>query len=156
MRAARFEQLFRERLSEWPVRNQTDLVYGGSTVLAFLLHPGHYIGVPTRDGVETRISRLGGECFQALVELSHLGPYARVRFTRETFDRKTGELGYEEQDDPFREEDREFFDSLLDILALEQIEVLPRDVLDTLVPDLELDVTERGKVTIYHCLFDEE
>ena len=156
MRAARFEQLFRESLSEWPLRNQTDLVYGGSTVLAFLLHPGHYIGIATRDGIETRISRLGGVCFQALLEISHLGPFARLRFTKETLDRENDAINYEENDFPFRAEDTDFHDSLLDILELEGIEIIPREILDIVVPDVELDVTERGSATIYHCLFDEE
>lgn len=156
MRAARFEQLFRERLPEWPLRNQTDLVYGGATAISFLLHPGHYIGVPTPDGLEARISRLGGQCYQALLEISHLGPFARIRFTRETFDRPTGELGYDEQDTPFLDEHLEFVYLLKRILLEEGIEVLPREVLDQPVPDVELDVTEVGRATVYHCLFDEE
>ena len=156
MRAARFEQLFRERLPEWPIRNQTDLVYGGSTVLAFMLHPGHYIGVSSPDGLEVRIRRLGGECFHALLEISHLGPYARLRFTRETFDRATGQLGYEEQEAPYRESDREFLDLLKEIVIEESIEILPREILEHPVPDVELDVTKRGCATVYHCLFDEE
>ena len=156
MRAARFEQIFRERLSDFPIRNQTDIVYGGSTVLAFLLHPGHYLGNPTRDGVEVRINRLGGECFMALVEISHLGPFARIRFTRETFDRNTGDLGFEQADLPFRDEDHDFLSALMDILIEENIQALSREILDQTVPDVELDVTAKGDATIYHCLFDEE
>ncbi len=156
MRAARLERLFRDRLPDWPLRNQTDLVYGASTVLAFLLHPGHYIGVPTRDGVEVRLRRLGGECYQALVEISHLGPFARVRFTRETLDYDTGEINYEEQDCTFRDEDKEFLYHLRAILIEESIEILPEEILSQRVPDVELDVTGLGCATIYHCLFDEE
>jgi len=153
--AAQFEKLFRDRLPKWPLRNQTDLVYGNSTALAFLLHPGHYIGVATRDGIEVRIRRLGGQCFQALVEISHLGPFARIRFTRESLDEDTGGIAYEEQETPFRDEDAEFLYLVKTVLAEEGIEVLPRDILDTPVPDVQLDITELGSATVYHCLFEE-
>ena len=92
----------------------------------------------------------------ALVEISHLGPFARIRFTRETFDRKTGELGFEQADLPFRDEDHDFLSALMDILFEENIQVLPREILEHPVPDVELDVTPKGDATIYHCLFDEE
>jgi hypothetical protein len=155
-RSMRYEALFRERLREWPLLNQTDPVYGGATALAFLLHPGHYIGVTTRDGVELRIKRLGGQCYQALIEISHIGPFARIRFTRETLDENTGRIIYEEFERPVRVEDSMFLDSVLDILGEENIEVLPEDVLQHPVPDVKLDVTELGCATVYHCLFDEE
>jgi hypothetical protein len=155
-RADQLERLFRERLPEYPLRNQTDAIFGGSTALAFLLHPGYYMGVPTRDGLESLINRLGGACFMALIEISHLGPYARVRFTRETFDRGTGVLDYAEQETPYRDEDMAFLGLLLELLADEGIEVLPKEILDMPVPDVELDVTEPGCATVYHCLFDEE
>lgn len=156
IRSARFEMLFRNRMEKWPLLNQTDLIYGGSTALAFLLHPGHYIGVPTRDGIEVRIRRLGGECFQALLEISHLGPFARIRFTRETMDEESGVLLYEEREAPFREEDYEFLDELKAVLKEEEIQIVPGDILERSVPDVELDVTDVGNATIYHCLFDEE
>ena len=154
-RSVRFEELFRTTLPDWPLRNQTDLSCSGATILAFLLHPGHYIGVPTRDGLEARISRLGGECFMALLEISHLGPFACLRFIRETFDRSTGELGYEEQDVPFREEDYGFLHSLQAVLEEEKIEIVPRSILEKPVEGVRLNVTEPEDVTIYHCLFDE-
>lgn len=156
MRTSRFHELMRKRLPEWPLRDQTDPVYGSSTALSFLLHPGHYLGVPTRDGLETRISRLGGHCYHALVEISHLGPFARLRFTREWYDRSTGELSYSEQHVPFREEDKIFQKTLLAVLHEEGIEVLPKELLERPVPDVELDVTDVGCATVYHCLFDEE
>ncbi len=155
-RARFFEALFRKRLPTWPIRNQTDPMYGGSTAIAFLLHPGRYIGVPTRDGVEVRIRQLGGECFQALLEISHLGPYARVRFTKESIDPGTSRIVYDEQDEPFREDDNGFLASLKRILEDEGIEILSREILDHRVPDVQLDVTEAGSATVYHCLFDEE
>ena len=155
-RAAKFERLFRLKLPDWPMRNQTDYKDGGATAISFMLHQGHYIGVPTRDGLETRISRLGGECYQVLLEISHLGPFARVRFTRETFDRESGYLGYSERDTPYRDEDVLFNETLKGILEDEGIRVLGRDILNKVIPDIKLDVTEKGMATIYHCLFDEE
>jgi hypothetical protein len=155
-RSESFERLFRQRIPKWPLRNQTDIEFGGATAIAFLLHPGHYIGVPTRDGLETRISRLGGQCFMALVEISHLGPFARIRFTRETFNRHTGVLGYDEQEYPFRDEDQSFLELIHGLLKELDIIILPREILDQRVPDIELDVTNPGCATVYHCLFDEE
>jgi hypothetical protein len=155
-RSESFERMFRQWLPKWPLRNQTDIEYGGATAIAFLLHPGHYIGVPTRDGLEARIGRLGGQCFMALVEISHLGPYARIRFTRETFDRHTGMLGYDEQEEPYRDEDESFMELIKRLLQELDISILPREILDQRVPDIELDVTTPGCATVYHCLFDEE
>ncbi len=155
-RSLGFEEIFRSRLPDWPLRNQTDIVNDGAISIAFLLHPGHYIGVPTRDGIETRINRLGGACYMALVEISHVGPFVRIRFTRETFDRETGTLGYDEQDAPFRDEDRRFLDSMRTLLEESGMEILSREILDRTVPDVELDVTPIGYATVYHCLFDEE
>jgi hypothetical protein len=155
-RAANFESVFRERLPEWPLRNQSDLKFGGATVLAFLLHPGQHLGVSTRDGLETRINRLGGQCFMALLEISHLGPFARIRFTKESYDRAADRLDYEEQDRPFRDEDYRFLDLLSHVLEQEGIENLPREILELPVPDVQLDVTDIGCATVYHCLFDEE
>jgi hypothetical protein len=155
-RSIELVSMFRDQFPDWPFFNHTDLVHGASTVLAFLLHPGAYIGVPTRDGVEVRIKRLGGECYQALVEISHLGPYARVRFTHETLDTETGSINYSELPDPFREEDNIFLSQLEGFLSDRGIEILPEEILHRPVPDIQLDVTERGDVTIYHCLFDEE
>lgn len=155
-RVLSYDSLLEKKLPDWPRQNLTDLEHGGSTAFAFLLHPGHFFGVPTRDGVEARINRLGGECFQALLEISHIGPYARIRFTKETFNRTTKELGFSQQDNPFRTEDYHFLNTLRLILEEENIHILDREILDELIPDLELDVTSRGNVTIYHCLFDEE
>lgn len=155
-RAYYFEMQFRERLSNWPLRNLTDLVFGGSTVLIFLMHPGHYFGVPTKDGIEILIKRLGGECYQVLVEISHLGPFARIRFTRETKDPLNGKFTYEESIEAFRLKDNDFYFALLNILKTDGIEVLSEEILEIPVPDVELDVTGPGQATIYHCLFDEE
>lgn len=155
-RAIKFDTLFREKLQSWPQRNQTDYVHGSATAISFLLHKGQNFGVPTRDGLEARINRLGGECYQALVEISHLGPFARIRFTRETYNRSIRELGYSEQDLPYREEDSHFYELLSSVLADEGIDILEKNVLDMPVPNLRLDVTGIGDVTIYHCLFDEE
>jgi len=155
-RSIRFENLFREYLPDWPLLNQTDKLHGGSTVLAFLLHPGHYIGVPTKDGIEVRIKRLGGECYQALLEISHIGPYSRIRFTRETLDDETDRISYEEQSLPYRDEDAVFYRNISKILEKENILILPDEILHRHVPDIELDVTDAGCATIYHCLFDEE
>ncbi|HEX9745171.1 MAG TPA: hypothetical protein VGB30_07060 [bacterium] len=155
-RAILYESLLRAKLSEWPLRNQTDLLHGGSTAISFLLHPGEHIGVANRDGLENRINRLGGECFWALLEISHLGPYARVRFTKETFNNDSGELGYYEQDNPYRPEDYHFLNTLRLFLEEENIEILQKEILDHPVPDIELDVTRKGNATVYHCLFDEE
>jgi len=155
-RAVHYDRLFRSKLSNWPFRNQTDLIYGSSTEIAFLLHPGYYIGVPTRDGLEVLIGRLGGQCYNALVEISHIGPYARIRFTRDSIDKETGRLVYEERDKPFRVEDIEFISSLRIVLSEEKIRILPVEILERIVPDVELDVTCRGSVTFYHCLFAEE
>ncbi len=155
-RSTRYENLFRERLPDWPLLNQTDKVHGGSTVIAFLLHPGHYIGVTTRDGIEIRLKRLGGECYQALLEISHIGPFARIRFTRETLDDDTKGITYEEYSVPCREEDEVFLAVLLIKLDLEGIIILPDEILHKPVSDIELDVTDVGCATIYHCLFDEE
>ena len=155
-RAVYYDCLFRETLSEWPFRNQTDLIYGSSTVIAFLLHPGYYIGVPTRDGLEVLIRRLGGQCYHSLVEISHLGPYARVRFTRDSIDGETGRLIYEEQDKPFRVEDLDFISSLRNILTEEGIIILRPEILQRVIADVELSVTVPGSATIYHCLFAEE
>jgi len=152
----KYEKLFRTKLSEWPLRNQTDFEHGGATAISFLLHPGHVHGVPTRDGLETRINRLGGACYQALLEISHLGPFARVRFTLETFDRETGDLAYDERESPIRTQDYHFLLSLRLLLLEENIEILDRELLEELVPDVQLDVTRLGNVTVYHCLFDEE
>jgi len=156
MRSAHFETLFRNRMQKWPLLNQSDPVHGSSTALAFLLHPGHYIGVPTRDGIEVRMRRLGGVCFQSLLEISHLGPFARIRFTRETLDTESGVIVYEERETPFRREDREFLSELKEVLKEQEIEIVPTEILDMPVPDIQLDVTELGDATIYHCLFDEE
>jgi hypothetical protein len=155
-RAFNFEMACRETLSNWPVRNLTDVVHGSSTILIFLLHPGHYFGVATRDGIEILIKRLGGECYQAIVEISHLGPYARVRFTRETLDPVTAKFTYEEQSDPFRAMDKDFIRSLQRFFAAAGIEILNEEILALPVHDVELDVTKFGHATIYHCLFDEE
>jgi hypothetical protein len=155
-RSIRFEYLFRERLPDWPLLNQTDKVHGGSTVLAFLLHPGHYIGVPTRDGVEVRLKRLGGECYQALLEISHIGPFARIRFTRETLDDESNGIAYEEHSAPYREDDDVFLADLINKLDLEGIIILTDEILHRPVSDIELDVTDVGCANIYHCLFDEE
>lgn len=155
-RARRYESLFRLCLPRYPVLNQTDMVYGSATNLAFLLHPGHYIGVTTRDGIELRIRRLGGHCFQALLEISHLGPFARLRFTRESLENSDSRIIYEELDSPFRKQDYEFLETLIDVLDKEGIELLPSEVLYHPVPDVDLDVTRSGCATIYHCLFDEE
>jgi len=155
-RARRYESLFRLCLSRYPVLNQTDMVYGSATNLAFLLHPGHYIGVTTRDGIELRIRRLGGRCFQALLEISHLGPFARLRFTRETLEYGGNRIVYEELDTPFREQDYEFLEALIDTLDKEDIELLSTEILKHPVSDVDLDVTRSGCATIYHCLFDEE
>ena len=155
-RSAHFETLFRNRLQKWPLLNQSDHVHGSSTALAFLLHPGHYIGIPTRDGIEVRMRRLGGVCFQSLLEISHLGPFARVRFTRETLETESGVIVYEERETPFRREDREFLVELKEVLEEQEIEIVPVEILDLPVPDIRLDVTEPGDVTVYHCLFDEE
>lgn len=155
-RSLYFENIFRSRLKNWPVRNQTDLVYGSSTTLAFLLHPGHYMGVTTRDGIENLIRRLGGECYMALIEISHMGPYARIRFTREKLDENTGTIDYYENESPFRDSDFRFIEDLTDVLDEEGIEILPLEILNRSVPDIQLDVTNRGCATIYHCLFNEE
>jgi hypothetical protein len=155
-RAFNFEMQCREGLSNWPVRNLTDFAHGSSTILIFLLHPGHYFGVATKDGIEILIKRLGGECFQALVEISHLGPYARVRFTRETIDPLTGKFTYEEQSDPYRAMDRDFIKVLHRFMGTKGIEILNDEILAIPVHDVELDVTNTGQITIYHCLFDEE
>ncbi|MCX6645613.1 MAG: hypothetical protein NTY09_04550 [bacterium] len=155
-RAFNFEMQCREELSNWPVRNLTDFVHGSSTILIFLLHPGHYFGVATKDGIEILIKRLGGECFQALVEISHLGPYARVRFTRETFDPITGKFTYEDQSDPYRAMDRDFIKALHRFMGTKGIEILNDEILAIPVHDVDLDVTKTGYVKIYHCLFDEE
>ena len=143
-------------MERWPLLNQTDPVYGSSTAIAFLLHPGHYIGVPTRDGIEVRMRRLGGVCYQSLLEISHLGPFARIRFTRETLETESGIIVYEERETPFRREDREFLNVLKALLEEQKILIVPADILDLPVPDVQLDVTELGEATIYHCLFDEE
>ena len=155
-RAFIFEMQFREKLANWPVRNLTDFAHGSSTILIFLLHPGHYFGVPTRDGIEILIKRLGGECFQTLVEISHLGPYARIRFTRETIDPSIGKIMYEDQCEPFRAMDRDFIRALHKFLNNEGIEILSEEILSIPVPDVQLDVTKAGQAKIYHCLFDEE
>jgi len=155
-RSAAYENLFREKFSDWPIRNQTDLVHGSATVIAFLLHPGHYIGVTSSDGFKLLIKRLGGMCYHALLEISHIGPYARIRFTRETIEDGTNGINYSEQNVPYRTEDWDFHLSLVDFLGDEGIEVLNDDVLSLPVPDVELDVTGIGEATVYHCLFDEE
>lgn len=155
-RAERFERMFRERLATWPFRNHTDFKHGTSTVIIFLLHPGHYIGVPTRDGIEILIKKLGGMCYQAIVEISHLGPFGRIRFTRETLSRSTGKFTYDELNKPIRVKDKDFLKSIMLLLDEERIEVLPDEILQLPVSDVELDVTNPGKATVYHCLFDEE
>lgn len=155
-RAERFERMFRERLANWPLRNHTDYKHGGSTVIIFLLHPGHYIGVPTRDGIEILIKKLGGKCYQAILEISHLGSFARIRFTLETLNRSSGKFTYDELNKPIRAKDKDFLKSIMMLLDEECIEVLPDEILQLPVSDVELDVTNPGKATVYHCLFDEE
>ncbi len=151
-----YDNLFRSNLSGWPFRKLTDLEHGSSSVMAFLLHPGHYIGVPTRDGMEVLIRQLGGKCYHAIVEISHIGPFARIRFTREVIDSLTGRIIYDEKEIPWRVEDTEFTSTLRGLLSVEGIDILPQEILTRTVPNLELNVTREGKVTIYHCLFDEE
>lgn len=155
-RSEYFENVFRKRMSGWPIRNQTDPEYGHATTIAFLLHPGYHMGIATRDGLEVLLNRLGGQCFMSLLEISHVGPFARVRFTLETLNGTDRRLTYAESESPFREKDNEFFEILKRVLEEEEIEILPLELLECPVPDVRLMITEAGCATIYHCLFDEE
>jgi hypothetical protein len=150
------EDFFRQNIPDLPQRNQTDVEHGSATSIAFLLHSEHHIGMSTQDGLIARINRLGGECYMSLVEISNLGPFARIRFTKETFDKNTGALGYDESDLPFRVEDELFHQRLEKLLVDRGIFILSREILGQPVPDVELDVTPLGSATVYHCLFEEE
>ncbi|MGP1910118.1 hypothetical protein ACTSEZ_18255 [Metabacillus sp. JX24] len=92
------------------------------------------------------------EIIGVMVLISSIAPYAAIKFSKYTF--KDGAVHLHETYSPLNKETERISERIIEILNSDGIQSLEESILNTLVPNVSLELKEKD-VTIFNCLFED-
>lgn len=133
----------------YPVWNSTDFNYGKCHSYEIVLHRRELRPAGSAKAQQAQIKQLGGTMSVLVLLLSVVANYYLLSFVQQ----RRGQLPRETQ--PKTKTHKELVSRAHQFATLHGFRDLPQEYLEHVLPDVELDLAERGSVKIFNCLFED-
>ncbi|MBI1926743.1 hypothetical protein HYR99_21180 [Candidatus Poribacteria bacterium] len=140
-------------LKGYAIENLTDWNYESCFRFDVLLHPGVPYTVRDEASAIELVQKLCGTAYFLVLEISAVGPYYRYFFYQEIYDPSNQTLIETLSASPFSADHADILKKVVRYCEGKGLKRLGKELLDRVVPDIALDLAEKGEVTIYNCLF---
>ncbi|MBA4603756.1 hypothetical protein [Thermoactinomyces mirandus] len=132
------------------IDNLTDFNYSKCFTLYITpsFHPKIEIGTDEFSSYIRKCTYLNG----LMVYISAIAPFAAIKYVK--YEYIDGEIVVQEQYQPYDEKTGEIGKDILKLLEDHRIKVLGRKLLETVVPNVSLELRKK-EVTVFHCLFED-
>ena len=140
-------------LKGYSISNVTDWNYDNCFRFKVFLHPGDPYTIGGKAETIKLVEKLGGTVYFLLIEISALGPYYECYFSQRLCDNSTRELITQVSEHPFSINQKTILKKVVEYCKGKGFKKLNKELLDSIVPGLSLDLAKEGEVTVYNCLF---